>query len=110
MKLNLSQRFSLARAKYEVKRFKRAELEMLCVQLLQRRMIMHNSIRASLLEQGIVIEMDMNGSDGPEFMSESTFTDLLKLQLDEPDLIPVDIDDEGWETMDEEIDYEGEGF
>jgi hypothetical protein len=110
MKLNLSQRFSLARAKYEVKRFKRAELEKLCVQLLHRRMLLQNSVRSTLLDQGIVIEMDVNGSDGPEFMSEGTFMDLLKLQLDEPDLIPVDIDDEGWEELDEEIGYEGEDY
>ena len=110
MKLNLSQRFSLARAKYEVNRCKRAELEALCIQLLQRRMYMHNTIRESLLDRGIVVDLDINASDGPEIMSEATFMDLLKLQLDEPDLIPVDIDDEGWETMDEEIDYEGEGL
>jgi hypothetical protein len=110
MKLTLSQRFNLARAKYEVKHFRRNELEQLCIHLMQKRMIQCNVIKQSLLEQGIVMDMEMNGSDGPEFISERTFTDLLKLQFDEPDLIPCDIDDEGWEDYDTDFDIEEDHY
>ena len=100
MGLTLSQRFSLARAKYEVKRMRKEELELCCISLLKTRMAQQNSIQEHLLTQGTVMELHVDASDSPEILSEETFVELLKLQMDEADNLPDDIDDEGWEEDD----------
>ena len=102
MNLNLSQRFNLARARYEIKRMNRAELEKACLYQLRHRMLEKNAIKSSLLEQQIVAPMTVIATHGPEFMSEETFTDLLKLNSNDMEEIIPDIDDEGWEDYDED--------
>ena len=102
MNLNLSQRFNLARARYEIKRMNRVELEKACLYQLRNRMLEKNCIQHALLDQQIVVPLAVAATEGPEFLSTETFTDLLKLNMEEIDEVYPDIDDEGWEDYDED--------
>lgn len=103
MRLTLSQRFNLARARYELKRMRKDELEQCCISLLKTRMAQQNSIQEHLLAQGTIMELHIDASDSPEILSEHTFIELLQLQMDEPDILPQSIDDEGWEDDDDDL-------
>ena len=97
--LTLEQRFALTRARYEVGRMSRPALEKTALRLLKSRMEQKNGVQDTLRANGIMFKIDENQQGLPEIISEDTFMTLLMMQ-DEDEVIPVDIDDEGWEDDD----------
>ena len=104
-KLTVEQRFALQRARYEVSRMSRPALEKTALRLLKTRMEQKNGVQETLMASGIMFKIDEIQNGPPEIMSEETFMHLLKLQTDDDDPMPVDIDDEGYE--DEDLDDDG---
>ena len=102
--LTIEQRFALQRARYEVTRMSRPALEKVALRLLKSRMEQKNGVQNTLLSSGIVFKIEEQQSGLPEIISEETFMNLLELNVDEPDDIPIDIMDPGWEDDDLEDD------
>ena len=103
-KLSIEQRFALSRARYEVSRMSRNALEKTALRLLKSRMEQKNGVQQTLMANGIMFKIDEQQSGLPEIISEETFIDLLELNVDNSDEMPVSIDDEGWEDDDLEDD------
>lgn len=101
--LSIEQRFALTRARYEVSRMSRTNLEKTALRLLKSRMEQKNGVQDTLLANGIVFKIDEQQSGLPEIISEETFCNLLELNV-ENDEMPTDIMDEGWEDDDLEDD------
>ncbi len=104
-KLTIEQRFALQRARYEVSRMSRPALEKTALRLLKTRMEQKNGVQETLMANGIMFKIDEVQQGPPEIMSEETFMQLLTMQLEEEDAMPMDIEDEGWE--DEDLDDDG---
>ena len=99
--LTIEQRFALTRARYEVQRMSRQNLEKTALRLLKSRMEMKNGTQRMLQSNGIIFKIDQHQEGIPEIISEETFIDLLQMQ---DDMMPSDIDDIGWEDDDLEDD------
>ena len=97
--LTIEQRFALQRARYEVSRMSRHELERTAVKLLQSRMQQKNGV-----QNGVVFKIEEKQEGLPEIISEESFIELLQMQS-EDDSMPTDIMDPGWE--DDDIDNDG---
>ena len=82
----------------------RPALEKVALRLLKSRMEQKNGVQNTLLSSGIVFKIEEQQSGLPEIISEETFMNLLELNVDEPDDIPTDIMDPGWEDDDLEDD------
>ena len=102
--LTIEQRFALQRARYEVSRMSRYELERTAVKLLKSRMQQKNGVQNLLLENGVVFKIEEKQEGLPEIISEETFIELLQMQEND-DSMPTDIMDVGWE--DDDIDNDG---
>ena len=63
-----------------------------------------NGVQQTLMSNGIMFKIDEQQSGLPEIISEETFMDLLELNVDNSDEMPMSIDDEGWEDDDLEDD------
>jgi len=98
--LTIEQRFALQRARYEVSRMSRPALEKTALRLLKTRMEQKNGIQQTLMASGIVFKIDEHSAALPEIISEETFVDILELQNDDADEMPIDIYDEGYENDD----------
>ena len=103
--LTIEQRFALQRARYEVSRMSRPALEKTALRLLKTRMEQKNGVQETLMANGIMFKIDEMQQGVPEIMSEETFMQLLKLQMDDEEPMPTDIEDEGYE--DEDLDDDG---
>lgn len=103
--LTIEQRFALQRARYEVARMSRHELERTAVKLLKSRMQQKNGVQTMLMQNGIMFKIEEKQEGLPEIISEDTFMELLQMQADDEDTMPTDIMDEGWE--DDDIDNDG---
>ena len=99
--LTIEQRFALTRARYEVQRMSRSNLEKTALRLLKSRMEMKNGTQRMLQSNGIIFKIDQHQEGIPEIISEETFMELLQMQ---DDMMPADIDDVGWEDDDLEDD------
>lgn len=102
--LTIEQRFALTRARYEVTRMSRPALEKTALRLLKSRMEQKNGVQETLMSNGIVFKIDEQQSGLPEIISEETFCELLKLNVENSEELPTDIMDEGWEDDDLEDD------
>ncbi len=102
--LTIEQRFALQRARYEVSRMSRHELERTAVKLLKTRMQQKNGVQTMLMQNGIMFKIEEKQDGLPEIISEDTFIELLRMQS-EDDSMPTDIMDPGWE--DDDIDNDG---
>ena len=102
--LTIEQRFALQRARYEVARMSRHELERTAVKLLKSRMQQKNGVQSMLLQNGVVFKIEERQEGLPEIISEDTFMELLQMQSQDDDM-PTDIMDVGWE--DDDIDNDG---
>ena len=102
--LTIEQRFALQRARYEVSRMSRHELERTAVKLLKSRMQQKNGVQNVLLQNGVVFKIEEKQEGLPEIISEETFIELLQMQSDDESM-PTDIMDPGWE--DDDIDNDG---
>ena len=107
-KLTIEQRFAIARARHEVARMSRPALEKTVLRLLKTRMEQKNGIQSMLMQNGILFKIEEAQGALPEIISEETFIELLELQHQADDSLPVDIMDEGWE--DEDLDDDGLTF
>jgi type II secretory pathway predicted ATPase ExeA len=103
--LTIEQRFALQRARYEVARMSRHELERTAVKLLKSRMQQKNGVQSMLLQNGVVFKIEERQEGLPEIISEDTFMELLQMQSQDDDDMPTDIMDVGWE--DDDIDNDG---
>tara|TARA_B100001094_G_scaffold293528_1_gene313454 strand:- start:342 stop:611 length:270 start_codon:yes stop_codon:yes gene_type:complete len=83
----------------------RPALEKTALRLLKTRMEQKNGVQETLMANGIMFKIDEVQQGPPEIMSEETFMQLLTMQLEEEDAMPMDIEDEGWE--DEDLDDDG---
>ena len=99
--LTIEQRFALTRARYEVQRMSRHNLEKTALRLLKSRMEMKNGTQRMLQSNGIIFKIDQQHDGIPEIISEETFMELLQMQ---DDMMPADIEDVGWEDDDLEDD------
>jgi hypothetical protein len=63
-----------------------------------------NGVQETLMSNGIVFKIDEQQSGLPEIISEETFCELLKLNVENSEELPTDIMDEGWEDDDLEDD------
>ena len=99
--LTIEQRFALTRARYEVQRMSRQNLEKTALRLLKSRMEMKNGTQRMLQSNGIIFKIDQHQDGIPEIISEETFIDLLQMQ---DDMMPSSIDDVDWEDDDLEDD------
>ena len=99
--LTKEQRFALTRARYEVQRMSRHNLEKTALRLLKSRMELKNGTQNLLQQNGIIFKIDQQHDGIPEIISEDTFIELLQMQ---EDTMPVDIMDKGWEDDDLEDD------
>ena len=102
--LTIEQRFALQRARYEVARMSRYELEKTAVKLLKSRMQQKNGVQTLLMQNGIMFKIEEKQEGLAEIISEETFIELLQMQQDD-DSMPTDINDIGWE--DDDIDNDG---
>lgn len=102
--LTIEQRFALQRARYEVSRMSRHELERTAVKLLKTRMQQKNGVQTMLMQNGVMFKIEEKQDGLPEIISEDTFIELLQMQA-EDDTMPTDIMDPGWE--DDDIDNDG---
>ena len=100
--LTIEQRFALSRARYEVKRMSRSNLEKTALKLLKTRMLQKNGVQDLLKENGIIFKIDEHHEGFPEIISEDTFIELLEMQEDQ---MPSDINDLGFE--DDDLDDDG---
>jgi hypothetical protein len=99
--LTIEQRFALSRARYEVQKMSRYNLEKTALKLLKTRMEQKNGVQTMLRENGIIFKIDERQQGLPEIISEDTFIELLEMQEDD---LPSDIMDSGWEDDDLEDD------
>ena len=97
--LTIEQRFALTRARYEVQKMSRYNLERTALKLLKARMEQKNGVQETLLSNGIMFKIDDRQGALPEIISEETFIELLEMNHSD-DEMPTDIDDEGWEDDD----------
>ena len=99
--LTIEQRFALTRARYEVQKISRHNLEKTALKLLKSRMEQKNGVQSMLQANGIIFKIDELQQGIPEIISEDTFIELLEMQEDS---MPSDIMDIGWEDDDLEDD------
>ena len=99
--LTIEQRFALTRARYEVQKMSRHNLEKTALKLLKSRMEQKNGVQSTLQANGIIFKIDEMQQGIPEIISEDTFIELLEMQEDS---MPSDIMDVGWEDDDLEDD------
>lgn len=99
--LTIEQRFALTRARYEVQKMSRHNLEKTALKLLKSRMEQKNGVQSMLQANGIIFKIDELQQGIPEIISEDTFIELLEMQEDS---MPSDIMDIGWEDDDLEDD------
>jgi len=99
--LTIEQRFALTRARYEVQKMSRHNLEKTALKLLKSRMEQKNGVQSMLQANGIIFKIDELQQGIPEIISEDTFIELLEMQEDS---MPSDIMDVGWEDDDLEDD------
>lgn len=99
--LTIEQRFALTRARYEVQKMSRHNLEKTALKLLKSRMEQKNGVQSMLQANGIIFKIDEMQQGIPEIISEDTFIELLEMQEDS---MPSDIMDVGWEDDDLEDD------
>ena len=99
--LTIEQRFALSRARYEVQKMSRYNLEKTALKLLKTRMEQKNGVQTMLKENGIIFKIEERQQGLPEIISEDTFIELLEMQGDD---LPSDIMDSGWEDDDLEDD------
>ena len=99
--LTIEQRFALTRARYEVQKMSRHNLEKTALKLLKSRMEQKNGVQSMLQANGIIFKIDGLQQGIPEIISEDTFIELLEMQEDS---MPSDIMDIGWEDDDLEDD------
>lgn len=99
--LTIEQRFALTRARYEVQKMSRHNLERTALKLLKSRMEQKNGVQQALKANGIIFKIEDHQQGFPEIMSEDTFVTLLEMQEDS---LPSDIMDIGWEDDDLEDD------
>lgn len=99
--LTIEQRFALTRARYEVQKMSRHNLEKTALKLLKSRMEQKNGVQSMLQANGIIFKIDEMQQGIPEIISEETFITLLEMQ---DDTMPADIMDVGWEDDDLEDD------
>lgn len=99
--LTIEQRFALSRARYEVQKMSRYNLEKTALKLLKTRMEQKNGVQTMLKENGIIFKIEERQQGLPEIISEDTFIELLEMQEDD---LPSDIMDAGWEDDDLEDD------
>lgn len=59
-----------------------------------------NGIQETLMANGIMFKIDEQQSGLPEIISEDTFVELLQLNVDDEDELPLDIMDDTWENDD----------
>lgn len=102
--LTIEQRFALTRARYEVSKMSRPALEKTALRLLKSKMEQKNGVQNTLKANGIMFKIDEHQAGLPEIISEQTFIELLEMNLDEPEELPTDINDVGWEHDDLEDD------
>ena len=102
--LTIEQRFALTRARYEVSKMSRPALERTALRLLKSKMEQKNGVQNTLKANGIIFKIDEQQGGLPEIISEQTFVELLEMNLDDPDELPTDINDVGWENDDLEDD------
>lgn len=100
VQLSIEQRFALTRARYEVSKMSRNALEKTTLRLLKSRMEQKNGIQETLMANGIMFKIDEQQSGLPEIISEDTFVELLQLNVDDEDELPLDIMDDTWENDD----------
>lgn len=100
--LTIEQRFALTRARYEVQKMSRNNLEKTALKLLKSRMQQKNGVQSMLQSHGIIFKIEEHQQGLPEILSEETFVDLLSMQ---EDTLPTDINDVGWE--DDDLDDDG---
>lgn len=96
--LSLEQRFVLQRARYEVGKMSRYNLERTAVKLLKSKMEQKNGIQNILQANGIIMKITESQQGLPEIISEETFISLL--EMDDEDEMPTDIMDQGAEDDD----------
>ena len=87
--LTIEQRFALQRAKYEVSRMSRPALEKTALRLLKTRMEQKNGVQHTLMANGIMFKIEEQQSGLPEIISEETFVNLLELNIDGSDELPI---------------------
>jgi len=97
--LTIEQRFALQRARYEVSRMSRPALEKTALKLLKTRMEQKNGVQHTLAQNGIMFKIDEIQTGLPEIISEETFVDIM-LKNSEEDVMPSDINDQGFENDD----------
>ena len=99
--LTIEQRFALTRARYEVQKMSRHNLEKTALKLLKSKMEQKNGVQTMLQANGIIFKIEEHQQGLPDIMSEDTFMSLLEMQEDS---LPLDIMDIGWEDDDLEDD------
>ena len=99
--LTIEQRFALTRARYEVQKMSRHNLEKTALKLLKSKMEQKNGVQTMLQANGIIFKIEEHQQGLPDIMSEDTFMSLLEMQEDS---LPSDIMDIGWEDDDLEDD------
>ena len=99
--LTIEQRFALTRARYEVQKMSRHNLEKTALKLLKAKMEQKNGVQTMLKANGIIFKIEEHQQGLPDIMSEETFISLLEMQEDS---MPSDIMDIGWEDDDLEDD------
>jgi type II secretory pathway predicted ATPase ExeA len=87
--LTIEQRFALTRARYEVTRMSRPALEKTALRLLKSRMEQKNGVQETLMSNGIIFKIDEQQSGLPEIISEETFCELLELNVDNSEEMPL---------------------
>ena len=100
--LTIEQRFALTRARYEVQKMSRHNLEKTALKLLKSRMEQKNGVQRTLMQNGIMFKIEEQQAGLPEIISEDTFMELLMMSDDD---LPTSIDDEGYEN--EDLDDDG---
>ena len=100
--LTIEQRFALTRARYEVQRMSRYNLEKTALKLLKSRMEQKNGVQNLLQQNGIIFKIEEGQQGLPEIISEDTFIELLSMQEDQ---MPNDIMDAAYE--DDDLDDDG---
>ena len=95
--LSLEQRFVLQRARYEVSKMSRYNLERTAVKLLKAKIEQKNGIQRILQANGIIMKISESQQGLPEIISEETFISLLEMEDDD---MPTDIMDSGNEDDD----------
>lgn len=99
--LTIEQRFALTRARYEVQKMSRYNLERTALKLLKAKMEQKNGVQSLLQANGIIFKIEEHQEGFPEIISEDTFVEIMEMQEDS---MPTDIMDRGWEDDDLEDD------